>query len=56
MGGSGYEKATKNITVKVEKRLGIITDSFAIRAGRKNRDVIVKETKKAIKSHLRHLS
>jgi flavodoxin len=56
MGGSGYEKATKNITVKVEKRLGKVIDSFAIRAGRKNSDAIVKEAKKAIKSHLRHLS
>ncbi len=56
MGGSGYEKDAKNITVKVEKRSGKVIDSFAIRAGRKNSDAIVKETKKAIKSHLRHLS
>jgi hypothetical protein len=56
MGGTGYEKAINNITVKVEKRSGIITDSFAIRVSRKSSDAIVKETKKAIKSHLRHLS
>ena len=56
MGGSGYEKAINNITVKVEKRSGIITDSFAIKVSRKNSDAIVKETKKAIKAHLRHLS
>ena len=55
MGGSRYVKAINNITVKVEKRSGIITDSFAIRA-KKNSDAIVKETKKTIKSHLRHLS
>ena len=54
MGGSRYVKAINNITVKVEKRSGIITDSFAIRA-KKNSDAIVKETKKMIKSHLRHL-
>jgi hypothetical protein len=56
MGGSRYEKAAKNITVKVEKRLGKVIDSFAIRTGRKHSDAIVKEAKKAIKSHLRHLS
>lgn len=55
MGGSRYVKAINNITVKVEKRSGIITGSFAIRA-QKNSDAIVKETKKTIKSHLRHLS
>ena len=56
MGGSGHVKATNNITVKVEKRSGKVIDSFAIRVSRKNSDAIVKETKKATKSHLRHLS
>lgn len=56
MGGSRYVKAINNITVKVEKRSGIITDSFAIKVNKKNSDAIVKETKKTIKSHLRHLS
>ena len=55
MGGTQYEKATKNVTMKIEESSGKVIDSFAIRA-RKNRDIIVKETKKTIKSHLRHLS
>jgi len=56
MGGEEYEKAAKNMTVKVEKSSGKVIDSFAVRTGRKHSDAIVKETKKAIKSHLRHLS
>lgn len=55
MGGTGYEKATKNMTMKIEKSLGKVIDSFGIRAKR-NSDLIVKETKKMIKSHLKHLS
>lgn len=56
MGGEEHEKVTKNMTMKVERNSGKVIDSFAIRTGRKNSDAIVKETKKAIKSHLRHLS
>ena len=56
MGGEEYEKATRNMTMKIEKNSGKVIDSFAIRAGRKNSDAIVKEAKKAIKLHLRHLS
>ncbi|MFC2024487.1 flavodoxin family protein [Chloroflexota bacterium] len=54
MGGTGYEKATNNMTMKIEKSLGKVIDSFGVRATR-NSDAIVKETKKAIKSHLKHL-
>ena len=54
MGGEDYRKAVRNITLKVENRSGIVIDSFAVRTGKKHHDVIVKETKKAIKSHLRH--
>ena len=55
MGGTEYKKATKNMTMKIEKSSGKVIDSFAIRA-KKNSVAIVKETKKTIKSHLRHLS
>jgi flavorubredoxin len=55
MGGTQYEKAAKNMTMKIEKSSGIVIDSFGIRA-KKNSDAIVKETKKTIKPHLRHLS
>ena len=56
MGGSGYEKAVSNLRAKLEKKSGIITDSFVVRVGRRKSDLIVKETKKAIKSRLGHLS
>jgi len=56
MGGEEYEKVTKNMTMKIEKSSGKVIDSFAIRVSRKNSDAIVKETKKALKLHLRHLS
>jgi len=55
MGGSGYEKAISNIRVKLERKSGMITDSFVVRVGRRKADLIVKETKKAVKSHLGHL-
>ena len=55
MGGTQYEKAAKNMTMKIEKSSGKVIDSFGIRA-KKHSDEIVKETKKTIKSHLRHLS
>jgi flavodoxin len=55
MGGTEYEKATSNITVKIEKSSGKVIGSFGVRA-RRNSDAIVKETKKMIKSHLKHLS
>jgi len=55
MGGEEYEKATRNMTMKIEKNSGKVIDSFGIRTGRKNSDAIVKETKKAVKLHLRHL-
>ncbi len=54
MGGEEYRKAVSNITLKVENRSGIVADSFAVRTGKKHHDAIVKETRKAIKSHLRH--
>ena len=55
MGGTEYKKATDNITVKIEKSSGKLLDSFGVRAKR-NSDAIVKETKKMIKSHLKHLT
>ena len=55
MGGTEYKKATNNITVKIEKSSGKVIDSFGVRAKR-NSDLVVKETKKMIKSHLKHLS
>jgi flavodoxin len=56
MGGSGYEKAGKNIISKIEKNSGKVLDSFAVKTGRKKHDEVVKETKKAIKLHLKHLA
>jgi len=56
MGGSEYQKAKENITRKIEQSSGIVGDCFAIKTGRKNHDAIVKETKKMIKMHLKHLS
>ena len=55
MGGTEYKKATNNITVKIEKSSGKVIDSFGVRAKR-NSDLVVKETKKMIKSHLKHLT
>ena len=56
MGGSGYEKASINIALKIEKNSGKVLDSFVVKTGRKKHEEIVKETKKAIKLHLKHLT
>ena len=56
MGGSGYVKAVRNISAKVKKCSGTVTNSFVVQVSRRNSDAIVKETKKAIRSHLKHLS
>jgi flavodoxin len=55
MGGSEYEKAKNNITAKIHKRQGVVTDCFGIRTGRRSHDVVIKETKKVVKKRLKHL-